>query len=433
MALDSQIPRSGSSRRYMSSSRRRSRRWPWVVLLLVGVILGVWYLSSGGDETAVEDAGDETTIQTAGSDSSSDASADSGPTSLYPSRGAISMNRSGSGTAADNTSNSTSRSPDTSSTNTRNRVPTPPSTSNTSTRVEASTPSFTLGELHNRSDRNTSSSTSGSRSSSSQSSYTPPSDPSISGRLARGRQLIEQGQFVQGRAVLSQLLFDENVNLNAADADRVRQLLSEVNNMLVFARERVPNDPVTSYHEIQPGDSYAKVAPKAKVPHQFLQMVNQTDPTRLQVGQAMKIINGPFHVRVMKSDYLMDVFLRDDQGRPVYVTSFPVGLGEDDSTPPGQWVVTPGRKVRNPSWRNPRTGEFYGADNPENPIGEYWIALSGVDANTANKQGYGIHGTTDPDSIGDQRSMGCIRLRNEDIATLYYMLQEGESTVEVQP
>jgi len=108
-----------------------------------------------------------------------------------------------------------------------------------------------------------------------------------------------------------------------------------------------------------------------------------------------------------------------------------VGLGEENSTPPGQWRVTQGRKATNPSWRNPRTGKYYKADNPDNPIGEYWIALTGVGENTKNETGYGIHGTIQPKSIGQQMSMGCVRLRSEHIEHVFNMLEAGESTVRI--
>ncbi|HWJ24797.1 MAG TPA: L,D-transpeptidase [Gemmatimonadaceae bacterium] len=39
--------------------------------------------------------------------------------------------------------------------------------------------------------------------------------------------------------------------------------------------------------------------------------------------------------------------------------------------------------------------------------------------------GYGIHGTDDPSSIGKSASHGCVRLRNEDIETLYQMVPLG--------
>ena len=39
--------------------------------------------------------------------------------------------------------------------------------------------------------------------------------------------------------------------------------------------------------------------------------------------------------------------------------------------------------------------------------------------------GYAIHGTDNPASIGHSVSHGCVRLRNEDIDTLYSMVEVG--------
>jgi len=73
------------------------------------------------------------------------------------------------------------------------------------------------------------------------------------------------------------------------------------------------------------------------------------------------------------------------------------------------------------------------ADDPKNPLGEFWIGLVGTEGAALDKHGYGIHGTIDPDSIGKQASLGCIRLKNEDVAVVYEMLVEGKSFVVVKP
>ena len=39
--------------------------------------------------------------------------------------------------------------------------------------------------------------------------------------------------------------------------------------------------------------------------------------------------------------------------------------------------------------------------------------------------GYGLHGTNVPSSIGQAVSHGCVRLRNEDISTLYHLVELG--------
>jgi lipoprotein-anchoring transpeptidase ErfK/SrfK len=61
------------------------------------------------------------------------------------------------------------------------------------------------------------------------------------------------------------------------------------------------------------------------------------------------------------------------------------------------------------------------------------MALEGMDEKTKGVVGYGIHATNDPDSIGQQQSMGCIRMRDDDVDEVFYTLFEGASTVQIVP
>ena len=116
----------------------------------------------------------------------------------------------------------------------------------------------------------------------------------------------------------------------------------------------------------------------------------------------------------------------------MFVTSYPVGLGQDDSTPIGTWMIEPHRKLKHPTYYSPRGEGVIAADDPKNPLGGYWIGLTGTEGQAVGKMSYGIHGTIDPNSIGKQSSMGCIRLRADDIAVVYDMMVEGKSTVVVK-
>ena len=77
-------------------------------------------------------------------------------------------------------------------------------------------------------------------------------------------------------------------------------------------------------------------------------------------------------------------------------------------------------------------GVFNQFDDPKNPLGGYWIGLTGTEGQAVGKMSYGIHGTIDQDSIGKQSSMGCIRLRASDIAMVFDMMVEGKSMVVVK-
>ena len=159
-----------------------------------------------------------------------------------------------------------------------------------------------------------------------------------------------------------------------------------------------------------------------------------TGAKKMRVDQNLKIIDGPFNAVVNKSAFTIDLYLGPPgQNGSMFVKEFRVALGKDNSTPPGTWMVKPGGKQKNP--------KFWGTDglppveagDPKNPLGAYWIALEGTEGQAVDKTGYGIHGTCDPDSIGKQASLGCIRLRNEDVAVVYELLVDGKSTVTVKP
>ncbi|MFB3139137.1 MAG: L,D-transpeptidase, partial [Phycisphaerales bacterium] len=95
--------------------------------------------------------------------------------------------------------------------------------------------------------------------------------------------------------------------------------------------------------------------------------------------------------------------------------------------------VRAGTKLINPAWTNPRTGQRFESYDPQNPIGDRWIGLAGITEATRDLIGYGIHGTIEPESIGRQSSMGCIRMLPKDVELIYEVLIEQTSTVEIRP
>jgi len=254
-------------------------------------------------------------------------------------------------------------------------------------------------------------------------------------RIMWGYEAIEQNRLVDARRLLSEALLDERTA--PGDKSSLRSQISSINERLLFSPTIASDDPLVSRYVIEGGDALSRISRKtgADVDWRFIQRINQiSDPRRIRVGQTLKIVKGPFHAIVDKSDYRMDVYAEiptSAGGGAVFIRSFPVGLGELDSTPTGEWIVRDDSKLVNPHWINPRTGERFSADNPDNPIGERWIGLRGTDPNTTALSGYGIHGTVDPSSIGQQRSMGCVRLLDEDVNMVYEMLAEGVSRVAI--
>jgi len=249
-------------------------------------------------------------------------------------------------------------------------------------------------------------------------------------KIETGRTMLQRNQLVAGRAALNDALAGP---ISERDAAAVRSEIAAVNEKLIFSPLIEKADPYSAAHVLQPGEFLSTVAPKYDVPWRFIQRINRiSDVRRIRADQRLKVVKGPFRVVVDKSEYRADVYLDTGADR-MFVRSFKVGTGEFDSTPIGRFVVRKHSKLTNPEWVNPRTGERYLSDDPNNPIGEHWIGLRGVDENTEQMRGYGLHGTIEPNSIGTQSSMGCVRFMPDDIELLFAMLVEEKSTVTIRP
>jgi peptidoglycan hydrolase-like protein with peptidoglycan-binding domain len=122
------------------------------------------------------------------------------------------------------------------------------------------------------------------------------------------------------------------------------------------------------------------------------------------------------------------------------VAIYPATVGsEDRPTPKGEFKVT--KITENPVYHYDPALHFRGVHvnekldlppGPNNPVGVVWIDLSA--------EGYGIHGTPDPDKISKSASHGCIRLTNWDALDLAkhlskgtpVVIEEGEKTGELE-
>jgi lipoprotein-anchoring transpeptidase ErfK/SrfK len=165
------------------------------------------------------------------------------------------------------------------------------------------------------------------------------------------------------------------------------------------------------------------------VPWEILLKVNKiARPELLQAGETIKVINGPFHARVDRSTFTLDLYLQDK----TFVRSFRVGLGKPGhETPTGLWRVKSDGKLIRPPWPDPDSGKMFYPEDPDYPLGSRWIGLDGLEGNAKGRTGFGIHGTKDPDQIGQADSRGCIRMHNGDVKLIYDVFVPGVSTVTV--
>jgi len=208
----------------------------------------------------------------------------------------------------------------------------------------------------------------------------------------------------------------------------VKNKLSELAEKWLFSRTVYPDDPLCGTYKVGKGEILAFIGEKHKVPYQILMQVNNiNDPRSLQAGQNIKVINGPFHVKVYRSTFAMDLYLQN-----TFVRSFIVGLGlPGKESPVGLWRVAADGKMEQPIWYDEIENKTYYPEDPDYPLGSRWIGLEGLEGEAKGRGGFAIHGTKEPQQLGTQGSRGCIRLENGNVILVYNMLFPVDSLVEV--
>jgi LysM repeat protein len=232
-------------------------------------------------------------------------------------------------------------------------------------------------------------------------------------------------KIVEAREKLNQAL---RMPMSPQQRSSVKDRLSKLSDQWLLSRTVLPDDPLCENYQVSSGDLLTTIGDKYKVPYEILMTINRISrPESLQAGLPIKVVKGPFHAKVYRSAFTMDVYLQN-----TFVRSFRVGLGKPDmETPTGLWRVKIDGKLEKPIWTDPASGKTYHPEDPDYPLGSRWIALEGLSGEAKNRTGFAIHGTKDPEQIGSAGSQGCIRMHNGDAILVYNMMFPGLSQVEV--
>jgi hypothetical protein len=232
-------------------------------------------------------------------------------------------------------------------------------------------------------------------------------------------------RIIEAREILTEVLL---VPMGPQQQQFVKQQLSMLADKWLFSASVFASDRLCGSYRVEPGDQLTGIGQKHKVPYQILQVINNIEkPELLQAGKIIKVINGPFHAKVYRSSFTLDLYLQK-----TFVRSFRVGLGKPGmETPTGLWVVEPGGKLIKPIWTDPISHRTYRPTDSDYPLGSRWIGLEGVEGNALGRTGFAIHGTKDPEQIGTANSQGCIRMYNGDVILTYDLLMPGFSKVRV--
>lgn len=254
------------------------------------------------------------------------------------------------------------------------------------------------------------------------------SNPQIAKLIAEAVALVKEtpDKVIEARDRLNDILL---IPMSTQQRAFVKDQLSRLAEQWLFSKSLFPDDKLCGSYTVAPGEQLRTIGERHKVSFEILMQINNIRrPQELQAGQVIKVINGPFHAKIYRSTFTMDLYLQN-----TFVRSFPVGLGKPSKkTPTGLWRVKSDGKLISPLWTDPDTHRVYRLGDPDYPLGSRWIELEGIEGNAKNQFGFGIHGTKEPETIGTEGSRGCIRLHNGDAILLYNLLVPIHSLVRVE-
>lgn len=220
---------------------------------------------------------------------------------------------------------------------------------------------------------------------------------------AKAKDFQAQDRLLEAQAQYEAALQESNI-----PAEKQKQIQKEYENLnfkIIFSSVLFPG---SESYEVVPGDSLYRIAKKKGTTVELIKKINQLRSDTIFAGKKFKLITGEFKIRVDKSDNTLVLYLDD---KPV--KTYRVATGADNNTPVGEFKII--NKLVDPTWYY--EGAVIPFGSPENILGTRWMGF--------DLESYGIHGTTLPETIGTQASLGCIRMLNAEVEELYDMLPLG--------
>lgn len=197
---------------------------------------------------------------------------------------------------------------------------------------------------------------------------------------------------------------------NSDNVQTAQEGMEKANIDILFSSMPTPD---SIMYEVVKGDTLAKIAKKFSTTQDLILKANYLKDSKIvPLGRKLKIHNEKVNIIVDRSQNILTL-KSDDK----IVKTYRVSTGINNSTPVGTFKVI--NKVINPPWYT--AGGVIPPDSPKNILGSRWLGLSA--------KGYGIHGTTEPQSIGRQVTSGCVRMKNSDVEELYKIVPEGAEVV----
>lgn len=215
-----------------------------------------------------------------------------------------------------------------------------------------------------------------------------------------------EGDFFKAKKIFKQVL--ESLD-DPQEIEEIKKRIEDINLKMLFSPLI---DNCSTEYIVKPKDTLIKIAKKFGTTVALIKRANGLQSDIIRPKQKLKVNTCQFAIVIDKSQNLL--FLKRDEE---IVKTYIVATGRDNSTPKGTFKIV--NKLKDPTWF--KTGAVIPPDSPENILGSRWLGF--------DIKGYGIHGTTEPDNLGKQITMGCIRMRNKDVEELYDIVPIGTKVV----
>ncbi|MBP5544897.1 MAG: L,D-transpeptidase family protein [Kiritimatiellae bacterium] len=243
-----------------------------------------------------------------------------------------------------------------------------------------------------------------------------PPPPAAAG--ANARALLAKGQDAERADDLLAARAAYEAALASSDIGEARALvesrLGAVMVSLITSQRQMPEK---IEHAIASGDRIERLARTHGTTADLIAAANGiSNPNNIRLGDRLRILHGAkFEILVSKSQNWL---LLKMNGK--FFKRYTVGTGRYNRTPIGTFVISD--KIKEPSWWKDNVEIPYGDER--NILGTRWMAISAT-GNTPPASGYGIHGTWDNSSLGQQSSAGCVRMANTDVEELFMIVPKG--------
>lgn len=220
--------------------------------------------------------------------------------------------------------------------------------------------------------------------------------------LEEAEKLFSQGRLLEAKPLYYKAMESES---DVNELKRLQTKIEEINITILFSPRL---DECSLIYEVKPKDTLSKIAQEFHTTVNLIKRANNVSSDMIRIGQKLKVNTCAFAIVVDKSQNLL--FLKR---KGEVIRTYLVSTGKDNSTPVGTFKII--NKLINPTWY--KTGAVIPPDSPDNILGSRWMGF--------DLQGFGIHGTTEPDKLGQQVTLGCVRMKNEEVEELFDIVPVG--------